>query len=141
MRRLLTHALLALALFGVVTGSLLKPCDCGAVEAVARGGCERGSSPASACCCCDDVVQGASQPKDDGSFKLCHKPRPPLGEPEVSAGLDVPVPSMFLLAFSRADATLSGAWARVTSRPWTDEHRRPSDPWRISPEGLGLFLI
>lgn len=127
MHRTLTAAALLLALFGVVTGNLLRPCQCDAADL---------PDLCSSCCRSDG---GPDRPsKDDDGCRICCKPRPAavLADPTPT----LPAPSVACVALAWIEFV---APSRVLLHEdlGAPHARRGIDPWLYSPAGLAVFLI
>ncbi len=137
----------SLALLGVLTGSLLRPCDCGSgggptsdATSAAKG------SPCATCRCGtnetlarnpgeDGDVPG-DEPGDDGC-EFCCKPAPPAVE--ASSAVTFAPPSLVAVPTSRRPALDLDGEAPALVRGGA----APPDgaPWRLSEEGLAVFRL
>ena len=146
--RVLTTFLVVLALAGVVSGNLFRPCDCSAdEESGARSLCHsrvvEQSAPRS--CCGGFKPTGADQAPRDGDnagddegCNLCCKPRPPITE--AAGSITLADAQAVVIAILDDLPSTAATPARVDEWKLVDE-RRTCDQWLLSPEGLAVFLI
>ena len=146
-RRLLTTSLLLLALAGIVSGNLLRPCDCGSGEdgdphALCQSGPTTHTALTSCCGCGGSSLEkesdGSEGAGDEDGCTLCCKPRPPLTE----AASTVKLTDAHVVAIATVAELPSSVAIPAQQHSWTLSHeRRTTDQWLLSPEGLALFLI
>ena len=145
-RRLLTTSLLLLALAGILSGNLLRPCDCGSGDGGdARALCPSQlptHTPRPSCCACanarpDEGPGGSDRPDDEEGCPLCCKPRPPLAEAAHAVEL---ADAHVVVDAVVAELASVAVPARRHSSALSHE-RRTGDHWLLSPEGLAVFLI
>jgi hypothetical protein len=138
-RRLPTLAVVLLALAGVVTGNLYRPCQCKAdeVEGLEARCCGRTAAPDLPPCCRPDAPERGPSDGDEGCG-ICCKPRAPLDEPDASpAWHETSTPTLESVDLVVAVRVPSES----TLAPIASRERRTIDPWLLSPEGLTVFLI
>lgn len=142
MRRAVTVLFVLVASFGIVHGDLLRPCQCGPDNPLSCGLCEASravaarSAPRCRCCCEEsDPAQPEPAQAPSSGFGICPGPRAPSDLPEVP--VDLPAPAVSGLAH------LAPTWLVPVGPADTAEEATalPAEPpWRISPEGLTVFL-
>ena len=146
--RVLTSCLVLLALTGVVSGNLLRPCDCSGEDGIdSNARCQSmllsSQAPSGGCPACHGrahspgPVEGEDGSDDEGCT-LCCKPRAPLGEADGSVALDAPGLSFGAIAVGAPTPLVEQLHPNARA---LERARRTSDPWLLSPEGLAVFLI
>ena len=130
MRRLALLAVGLMQFAWLVTGGLLKPCDC----APSPQPQVRSLAP-----CCEHCRKDRSPvpPPKDGST-ICPQGPQPMEVPAKAAGLPAPTEALAQFpAFTTALRPLAAGRALPGGSVWPPG----STSWRISPESLSVFLV
>jgi len=147
MGRFLVTFLVVLALVGVATGGILRPCNCAHEGCTCRALAARAGArtPTRGCCGACPPKTTSSRHDENGAphrCPICHKPPPPTQEAEPAVRLDPPAKLAFV-GPQGAHAPVHGA--AEASRVPADLLALPPPglppPWRLAPSGLSIFLL